>query len=154
MNDSIIILTLISPRGHGDRMIVGFTTTYAISAYHHSRCEFKSHSGEVHSIQHYMIKFVSELRQVGDFLLVVRFPPQRKLVATEILLNLCHNSNNPLILSPISSLPDAITLPVYGKQFPSAFILAGLYPVVCQMGKAEGYLHLQQWLAVLIIDDE
>ena len=29
-------------RGH-DR-IVGFTTTYAINAYHHSRCEFESHS--------------------------------------------------------------------------------------------------------------
>jgi len=35
MNDSIIILTLISPRDRGDRMIVGFTTTFAISAYHH-----------------------------------------------------------------------------------------------------------------------
>ena len=28
---------------HGrDGMVVGFTTTYAISAYHHSRCEFES----------------------------------------------------------------------------------------------------------------
>jgi hypothetical protein len=31
--------------------------------------------GEVHSIQHYVIKFVSDLRQVGGFLLVLRFPP-------------------------------------------------------------------------------
>ena len=30
-------------RGH-DRMIVGFTTTYAISAYHHLSCEFESSS--------------------------------------------------------------------------------------------------------------
>jgi hypothetical protein len=30
---------------HGrDRMVVGFTTTYAISAYHHLRCEFEPHS--------------------------------------------------------------------------------------------------------------
>jgi hypothetical protein len=28
-------------RGH-DRMVVGFTTTCAISAYHHWRCEFES----------------------------------------------------------------------------------------------------------------
>jgi len=27
-----------------DRMVVGFTTTYAISAYHHQRCEFESRS--------------------------------------------------------------------------------------------------------------
>ena len=30
---------------HGrDRMVVGFTTTCAISAYHHKSCEFESHS--------------------------------------------------------------------------------------------------------------
>jgi hypothetical protein len=28
-----------------DRMVVGFTTTYAISAYHHWCCEFESRSG-------------------------------------------------------------------------------------------------------------
>jgi hypothetical protein len=27
-----------------DRMAVGFTTTYAISAYHHCRCEFEPRS--------------------------------------------------------------------------------------------------------------
>ena len=26
-----------------DRMVVGFTTTCAISAYHHKKCEFESH---------------------------------------------------------------------------------------------------------------
>jgi hypothetical protein len=31
---------------HGrDRMVVGFTTTYAISAYHHWCCDFESQSG-------------------------------------------------------------------------------------------------------------
>jgi hypothetical protein len=30
--------------------------------------------GEVYSIQHYVIKFVSDLRQVGGFLWVLRFP--------------------------------------------------------------------------------
>jgi len=37
---------------------------------------------EVYSIQHYVIKFVSGLRQVGGFLGVLRFPPPIKLTAT------------------------------------------------------------------------
>jgi hypothetical protein len=49
-------------------MVVGFTTTYAISAYHHCCCEFESPSGR--DVQHYVIKFVSDLRQVGGFLRV------------------------------------------------------------------------------------
>jgi hypothetical protein len=35
--------------------------------------------GEVYSIQHYVIKFVSDLQQVGGFLWVLRFPPPIKL---------------------------------------------------------------------------
>ena len=42
---------------------------------------------EVHSIQHYVIKFVSDLRQVGSFLRVLRFPPPIKLTIT-IKLNM------------------------------------------------------------------
>jgi len=38
--------------------------------------------GEVYSIQHYLIKFVSHLRQVGSFLWVPRFLPPTKLTAT------------------------------------------------------------------------
>ena len=34
-----------------------------------------SNDGEVYSIQHYVIKFVSDLRYVGGFLRVLRFPP-------------------------------------------------------------------------------
>ena len=63
-----------------DRKIVGFTTTYAISAYPHRCCEFESRSGR--GVQHYVIKFVSDLRQVGGFLRVLRFPPLIKLTAT------------------------------------------------------------------------
>jgi len=35
-----------------DRMVVGFTITYAISAYHHWCCEFVSRSGR--GVQHYV----------------------------------------------------------------------------------------------------
>jgi hypothetical protein len=46
--------------GHGcDHIVVGFTTICAI-------CSNSVHD-EVYSIQHYMIKFVSNFRQVGGF---------------------------------------------------------------------------------------
>jgi hypothetical protein len=59
------------------RMVFGITTTYAISDYH-PLCyefEFRSHRG----IQYNVIKFVSDLRQVGCFLRVLRFPSPIKL---------------------------------------------------------------------------
>ena len=36
-------------------------------------------NGEMYSLQHYVIKFVSDMRQVGGFLLVLKFPPPKKL---------------------------------------------------------------------------
>ena len=33
-----------------DRMVVGFPTTFVISAYHHRNCEFESHSGTRYNI--------------------------------------------------------------------------------------------------------
>ena len=38
--------------------------------------------GEVYLIQQYVIKSVSDLRQIGGFLWVLRFPPPIKLTAT------------------------------------------------------------------------
>jgi hypothetical protein len=46
-NNKHLLPNLISAadrRGH-DRMVVGFTTTYATSSYHHYRYEFESRSG-------------------------------------------------------------------------------------------------------------
>jgi len=43
------MLSIWGRRGR-DRMVVGFTTTYAISAYHHLCCEFESRSGR--GVQH------------------------------------------------------------------------------------------------------
>ena len=62
-----------------DRMVVGFTIIYAISAYHHWCCEFEPRSGR--GVHHYVIKFVSDLRQVVGFLLDLRFSPPIKLTA-------------------------------------------------------------------------
>ena len=39
-------------------------------------------NGEVYLIQHYVIKFVNGLRQVGGFLQVLGFPPPITLTAT------------------------------------------------------------------------
>ena len=62
-----------------DRMVVGFTITYSISAYHHLFVRSNPAHGDVYSIQHYVIQFVRNLRQIGGFLLVLRFPPPIKL---------------------------------------------------------------------------
>ena len=45
--ESSYLLCHCVSRGHRgcDRIVVGFTTTYAISAYHHWCCEFESRSG-------------------------------------------------------------------------------------------------------------
>jgi len=50
-------------------MVVGLTTTYAISAYHHWWCEFESRSGW--GVQHYVIMFVRDDLLVTEILLKV-----------------------------------------------------------------------------------
>jgi len=60
-----------------DRMVVGFSTTCAVSAYHHWCCEVESRSGW--GVQHYVI--VCQWLQVSGFLQVLRFPPPIKLPA-------------------------------------------------------------------------
>ena len=43
-----------------DRMVVGYTTTYVISAYNHCCCEFESRSRR--GVKHYLINFVSDFK--------------------------------------------------------------------------------------------
>ena len=59
-------------------MEVGFITIGAISAYHQYNLSSNPARGEVYSIQHYVINFVSDLRHVGGFQRVLRFPPSIK----------------------------------------------------------------------------
>ena len=61
-----------------DRMIVRFATSYATTDVVSSNPVH----GEVYSIHNYVIKYVSDLRQVGGFLWVLRFPPPIILTAT------------------------------------------------------------------------
>jgi hypothetical protein len=68
--------------GH-DRMVVGFTNTCAISAYHHKCYEFESCSMQgVLDATLCIKKFASDLQQVGSFLGVLLFSPSIKLTAT------------------------------------------------------------------------
>jgi hypothetical protein len=68
---SIVLLhywLLVTNCHHGcDRMVVVFTTTYAISAYHHWIVTSNPFHGEMYSIPHYVIKFVS-FSQYSSFL--------------------------------------------------------------------------------------
>jgi len=58
--------------------------------------------GEVYSIQHYVIMFVSDLRQVSGFLRVLWFSPLIKLThdITEILLKMALNT---ITLTPFNA---------------------------------------------------
>jgi hypothetical protein len=57
------------------------------------------------AIKRYVIKFVSDLRQVDDFLRVLWFPPPLKLIATEILLKAPKaKPNKTEVKSPVRSI--------------------------------------------------
>ena len=62
-------------------MEVGFTTTYAKVHITTKVVSSNPVHGEVYLTQHYVIKFVGDLRQVSGFLPVLRFPPPMKLDA-------------------------------------------------------------------------
>ena len=95
-------------------MVVGFTTTYAISAYHDCYCEFESRIGQ--GVQHYVIKLVCDLRQICCFHRVLWFPPPIKLTPT----------NNNHSLTPI--IKDGIIISFFHSQDPLCnIILNGTY---------------------------
>ena len=92
-------------RGHG-RMVVGFTTTCAIGIDHHWCCGLDSRSGL--GVHQYVIKFLSALWQVSDFLVGPPFSssnkPDRHDI-TEILLKVAgkpHQTNQPFSTISIS----------------------------------------------------
>ena len=63
-------------------MVVRLTVTYATSAIITKVVSSNPVHDEVYSIQHYELKFVSDLRQAGGFLRVLRFPLPIKLTFT------------------------------------------------------------------------
>jgi hypothetical protein len=64
-------------------MVVGFKTISMQSVHITTKVVSSNPAhGEVYSIQHYVIKLVSDLQQVGGFLRVLQFPPSLILNAT------------------------------------------------------------------------
>jgi hypothetical protein len=61
-----------------DSMVAGFTATVQSVPITTKVVSSNPVHGDMYSIQHYVIKFVSDLQQVGGFL---RFPPPIKLTA-------------------------------------------------------------------------
>ena len=80
---SLCLLQCFRGRRGRDRMVVGCITNYLCN-----QClspltlRVQTVCGEVYSVKHYVIKFVSDLRQVGGFIRILRFPPTIKLTAT------------------------------------------------------------------------
>jgi hypothetical protein len=65
------------------RMVIGFTTLTVQSVPTTAKLVSSNPvHGEVYSIHHYVITFVSDLRQAGGLHRVLRFPPPIKLTAT------------------------------------------------------------------------
>jgi hypothetical protein len=77
------MLTLRSCLGgcHGRvRMVVGFTTTLPMQSVPITTNVVSSNPSR--AIQHYVMKFVNNLRQVSGFIRVLWFPPPIKLTTT------------------------------------------------------------------------
>jgi hypothetical protein len=79
-------------------MVIGFTTTCAISAFHHYRCDFKSRlwRGELDTTLCDKV-CVSDLRQVAGFCQVLPVSSTNKtdhhgILVTEILLKVALNT--------------------------------------------------------------
>jgi hypothetical protein len=68
--------------------------------------------GEVYSIQLYVIKFVSDLRQVCGFLRVLQFPPPIKLTTT--MLKVALNTITPRFVQ--MKVPGAFDESPWGQE--------------------------------------
>jgi hypothetical protein len=85
-------------------MVVGFTSTLASVPITTKVVSLNLAHGAVYSIQHYVIKFVGDLRHFSGFLQVLRFPPPIMLTATPWKIILC------LVIAMV-----AILIPEYFK---------------------------------------
>ena len=73
-----------------NRMVVGFSWIQSVLITTKVASSTPAYD-EVYSIQHYAMKFVSDLRQICGFLRVLQFPPPIKLTTTNstIYLKYC-----------------------------------------------------------------
>ena len=81
-NITFFLLISSGSRRGRDRMVVGLITTMQSVPITTKVMSSNLVDKEVYSMQHYVIQFVSDLRQIGGFLRVLRCPPPIKLTAT------------------------------------------------------------------------
>ena len=81
---------------------VAVMVNFAISAHHHWSYEFECRSGEMYSIQYYVIKFVSDLWQAGGYLRALRFP--LKILIKVALNTIAHNHSKIKLIIYLSRL--------------------------------------------------
>ena len=103
---------IVRDRRGSDRMVVGFTTDLQSVPITTNVVSWNPVLGKVYSIQHYVMTFVNDLRQVDDFLRVglLRFPPPIKL--TEILLKVALNTKNQ-IKPTVNIVTKVVIMPMY-----------------------------------------
>ena len=93
----MIIIAFLRGRRGRDRMVVRFTTMYVQSVPVTTTIVSSNPvHGKVYSVQHYVIKFVSDLRQVGGFQDTPFFSTNKtdRHDIAEILLKLALNIND------------------------------------------------------------
>jgi Fe-S cluster biosynthesis and repair protein YggX len=81
------VFEAVSKRAWTDILLQLITKVVSLNSVH----------GEVYSIQHYVIKFVSDLRQVSDFFLVSSTNKTYSYDITEILLKVVFNTINLIL---------------------------------------------------------
>ena len=83
---------------------------HRISDNYHKSCEFKPNSVEVYQIQHYVIKFVSELRQVGVFHHQTNQPTDIKGCGLDSPVVKVDFSTQTYIVTTLTSVPTTINI--------------------------------------------
>ena len=77
----LVIFILKCPVSIPQKLTPAISEIFDNSSWSNQYCSNLAH-GELYSIQHYVIKLVSDLWQVGGFLQVLQFPPPIKLTDT------------------------------------------------------------------------
>ena len=107
-----------------DRMVVGFTTTYAISVYHHWWCVFESRSGR--GLQHYVLKLVNKIdrHDISEILLKVTLSTINQ-TNKHTTYFACNNDRNHLIYKDVTLVKTKKVLSLTLSRFKrSAFPLS------------------------------
>ena len=120
-------------------MVVGFITTFAISAYHHWRCEVEPSSGEFYTLQHYVIKRLVAGRQFSPGTPVSLTNKTDRDNIAEILLKLPLTT---IILTPNHPVQIIVCPCVLSFSFGHCVVCpSSIYASEYPFGAFKGFLH-------------